>query len=108
MTSDVLFEEVLKPLVLFAFDTTIKAFHDTPELLTYKTIVTECTFLYPEHQELAVSSMHIHWKDIRPIIESHPNVTFILTHFSARYTDSDIESFFCEFHWKPKKMLHLG
>ncbi len=94
LTHDELFEDALKPLVLFAFDTTVKVFQDTPELLTYKTIITECTFLFPEHRELAVSSMHVHWEDIRPIIESHPNVTFILTHFSARYTDSDIETFF--------------
>ncbi len=87
-------EELAFPQVVFVFDSSIKVFFENPELLTFPNIVVECTFLKPEDQELAEESKHIHWDHLKSFVESNPNVLFILTHFSMRYTMAEIYSFF--------------
>lgn len=53
-------------------------------------IMVECTFFEDELVELANQSQHIHWKQLRPIFAAHPNITFMLMHFSMRYTDMSV------------------
>nr|QBK86134.1 MAG: hypothetical protein LCMAC101_07290 [Marseillevirus LCMAC101] len=81
------------PIILFAFDTTIEPFLKNKELLQFPTIVVECTFLYEKDKNIQ-KSKHIHWDDIRPIIEQNPQINFILTHFSMRYSVEEIKTFF--------------
>jgi ribonuclease Z len=83
-------DSVPKPIMAFVCDTGIDAFKQSPELLSFPFIVVECTFFEEELLELAHQSQHIHWKDLRPIIESHPKITFILIHFSMRYADLNV------------------
>jgi len=63
------------------------------------TVVVECSFIAcdmheAEAEKHAVGRGHIAWSQLRPIVESHPEIDFILIHFSERYSDSDLRTFF--------------
>lgn len=64
------------------------------KLNDYKVIMIECNFLYDEHYEEATKRHHMHYRDIKEYALQNPNCTFILNHFSMRYTYLDIERFF--------------
>ena len=57
-------------------------------------VVTECSFLWEEHRAQAVKTKHTLWADLEPVIRRFPRTTFVLTHFSLRYSDRDIRNFF--------------
>jgi len=79
---------------VFLGDTTSEVFHKHDVLFEYPVIIVECTFLYPDHEENAKSSGHIHWSHIEEIIINHPDNIFVLIHFSMRYKISEIIEFF--------------
>jgi ribonuclease Z len=85
--------EVETPIILFAFDTSIKPFLENKDLLQFPIIVVECTFFQEEDKE-GQRSKHIHWDDLKPVVEQNPQIHFILTHFSMRYSVKEIEDFF--------------
>ena len=60
----------------------------------YPVVIIECTFLEEKDLEKSVKDKHMHWKHLGPVIKQNPNVSFILTHFSLRYTHSFIIEFF--------------
>lgn len=86
---------------VFAYltDTTPDVFTRYPELLTYYYVMTECTFLPCDSKkedieiQLAEKAQHTHWNKLHPIIKEHPEVMFVLIHFSHRYTDEDLLRF---------------
>jgi len=45
-------------------------------------------------QQRAAATRHTHWTFLRPIVEAHPHVTFVLTHFSPRFSTGQIADFF--------------
>jgi hypothetical protein len=45
-------------------------------------------------QQRAAATKHTHWTFLRPIVEAHPQVTFVLTHFSPRFSTGQIADFF--------------
>ena len=85
--------EVDVPIILFAFDTSIEPFLKNKELLQFPAIVVECTFFKEKDKDIQ-RSKHIHWDDLKPIVEQNPQNQFILTHFSMRYSVEEIEEFF--------------
>ena len=84
------------PLLAYLCDTTIQVFSSHPSLLQYPFIVIECTFLEDELLTLAQTSQHIHWLHLKPYILQNPHITFILIHFSIRYTNEDLSNFFVD------------
>ena len=36
----------------------------------------------------------VHWEELRPYVCAHPEVMFVLIHFSLRYTDAEVLAFF--------------
>ncbi|KAF3937348.1 hypothetical protein ABW19_dt0203865 [Dactylella cylindrospora] len=58
------------------------------------TVITECSFLYESHREQAVKTKHTLWSDLEPIIRRHQRTTWVLMHFSKRYSDETIVKFF--------------
>lgn len=61
----------------------------------YGTIIVECTFLYEgDDIKQAKKTKHMHWDNLKPYVESHPNINFVLSHFSTRYKPKDIIDFF--------------
>jgi ribonuclease Z len=81
-------------IVAYVLDTTIECFDTNPELLEYKYVIVECTFFMDESDD--VTNRHIHWRNLKQVVNKNPDVKFILVHFSMRYTWEDIISFFEE------------
>lgn len=87
--------EVLVKQFAFICDTSIHVFDMHPEILEYPIIFIECTFLMPEDIDNAEKTKHIHWLQLEPYVRAHPDVTFMLFHFSLRLgSDETIREFF--------------
>ena len=54
----------------------------------------ECSFIYPDDLQHSIEKKHIHWSLIESYVKSYPEITFILTHFSPRYKETEIKDFF--------------
>lgn len=63
-------------------------------IFSYPIIFIECTFLESEDLPLAKKKNHMHWLQIQPHIIANPEIKFVLTHFSKRYTWIFIKKFF--------------
>lgn len=87
---------VLDYLFLYLGDTTHEVFYyeKNIDIFKYKYIMVECTFLLDENLKNAEKTKHMHWNNLKIIIENNPKITFILYHFSKRYTGEFIENFF--------------
>lgn len=81
------------PFFLFLGDTSSRILQD-PLLEQYPVIMIECTFLLPEEQKQADETKHMHWSELKPYVTAHPHITFILYHFSQRYTSKQISEHF--------------
>jgi len=86
--------EVIEKKFCYVLDTSIKVFEQNPFLFEYPVIITECTFLYEDEIEMANKKKHIHWNQLKPYVVQYPYVFFILVHFSQRYKDQEICTFF--------------
>lgn len=89
-------EEVYIPLFAFLGDTTPDVFasgsYSAKVLLDQMpVIICECSFLDGEQSN---DKGHTHWSGLKPIIEQHPHITFILIHFSLKHKRKEIEEFF--------------
>jgi ribonuclease Z len=84
------------PLIAYLCDTDNRALGCNPSLFTYKAIIVECTFLYEEHANETKERQHLHWQDLKPYVLEHPEIQFILMHFSQRYSDAEVQAFFDE------------
>lgn len=90
-------KEVKQPLFAYICDCSIKTIEQHSLLLTdYPYVIVECTFLYEDDLQNAIDTQHIHWDQLKTYIKQHPNTTWILIHFSLRYKDEDIRTFFEE------------
>ena len=112
-------EKVLIPLFCFLGDTDHRVFEDAkdinkrtlkhykkgmpeprlrPEIpnpvFNYPVIIVECTYIDPDHERDAKNDKHMHWKNLKPIVLAHPEIHFVLIHFSARYRSDYIDDFF--------------
>lgn len=87
-------EDFDAPLVAFMGDSHVKVFEENPWLFEYPVIVTECTFLDDRERERAERAGHALWSQLRPIVDAHPQNTFVLTHFSLRHSDREVVEFF--------------
>lgn len=71
-------------------------------ILTCPAIIVECSFLgaggmsEQQSEEEAISRGHVSWAQLRPVVLNSPGTTFVLVHFSERYTDDQIREYF----WK--------
>jgi ribonuclease Z len=89
-----IYEEVTRPLFAFLGDTHASVFTRNPWLFDYPVIITECTYLDDAQIPRARQVGHTVWSELRPVIESHPDTVFVLTHFSLRHSDREIIDFF--------------
>lgn len=85
---------VYEPNIAFVWDTTIHVLKNNPDILKYPVIMIECTFLYEDDYEVSVAKKHIHWRSLKPYVLKYPDTVFVLVHFSLRYTEPEIASFF--------------
>jgi ribonuclease Z len=82
------------PEFVFLGDTTHHVFLSEPNILNYKTVICECTFLTEDDLSHAEEKKHMNWINLKPIVQANPNVTFILTHFSRKYTKEFVDTLF--------------
>ena len=47
-----------------------------------------------EAEEQAIKRGHVAWSQLRPIVLDHPEIIFVLAHFSNRYKDAEIGEHF--------------
>jgi len=80
----------------FLGDTTTEPLLREPQWLQngIPVVITECSFLYPEHKRQADRTKHTIWTDLEKVVRKWPKTTFVLMHFSLRYSDNEIRRFF--------------
>lgn len=86
-------ETVDQHFLAFILDTSIAAFAQI-DIFNYNVIITECTFIKEEHMSCAKETKHINWFELLPYVKQHTNCTFVLCHFSLRYTNTELSDFF--------------
>jgi len=72
------------PLVCFTGDTMWGEHFDRPDVLNAKILITECTFLDPDHRDRASVGKHLHLDHIIQLLEKSQAEAVILTHLSRR------------------------
>lgn len=82
------------PVFAFLGDTTHRVFDSSPTIFDYPTIIVECTFLDDSHVEAAASTRHMHWSHLKDVVTKHPRNTFVLIHFSSRYSSEFVDDLF--------------
>lgn len=60
----------------------------------YSTIIMECTFLEDVDAKQAKEKKHALLSRILPFIQAHPDINFMLCHFSMKYKDKEVIDFF--------------
>ncbi|KAK3375201.1 beta-lactamase-like protein [Podospora didyma] len=99
-------EPVTAPIFAFLGDTTAQTLAAGPSWLDdLPVVITECSFLYPEHRAQADKTKHTIWEDLEPVIRKRPETTFVLTHFSMRYTEDQVRIFFRDMADPPQNMV---
>lgn len=95
------------PMFAFLGDTTIATLASEPSWLKegIPVVITECSFLYDEHATQADRTKHTKWRDLEPVIRKWPATTFILIHFSMRYSDRQVCQFFEGLDDPPENMV---
>jgi ribonuclease Z len=100
-------EQIEEPVLVFLGDTTHEVFTKHTEILQqHATIMVECTFLNNDDDDddkiqqshaRAQETQHMHWDNLRPIVQSHPDTLFLLIHFSLKYSCLRIRRFFQDY-----------
>ncbi len=75
--------------LVFCGDTTVQIFKRNPDILSYDSVIVECTFFEEEEISTARERKHMHWHDLKEVIISNPTVKFYLIHISAKYHGVD-------------------
>ncbi|KAB5545754.1 RNase Z [Coniochaeta sp. 2T2.1] len=84
------------PVFAFLGDGTAETLASEPDWLRegVKVVIRECSFLYPEHRSVANRTKHTIWEDLEPVVRKWKDTTFVVTHFSLRYSDEEVKRFF--------------
>ncbi|KAK3495035.1 beta-lactamase-like protein [Neurospora hispaniola] len=91
---------VTSPIFAFLGDTTTKTLEEEPMRgwLNDKlpVVITECSFLFEEHRAQAEKTKHTIWADLEKVVRKYPETTFVVMHFSLRYSVGQVRRFFKE------------
>lgn len=95
------------PAFAFLGDTTAATLAAEPQWLRdgIPVVITECSFLREEHRAQAAKTKHTIWADLEKVVRKWPKTTFVLTHFSLRYSDDDVRRFFAELQDPPTNIV---
>lgn len=100
----------------FLGDTTSDVFKNkNSELLKTPVIMVECTAIDDKISvKTARERGHMHWTELEPTVKEHPEITFILMHFSRSYKEEEIIKHF-ETHrysnivlWLPNQVVKIN
>lgn len=89
-------EKVFEKEFFFSGDTTHELFEldKGKNILSYPNIIIECSFVLDEDLSHAEEKKHMGWSNLKPYIQSNPDINWILTHFSQKYKKDQVEDFF--------------
>ena len=92
-----------QPILAFVLDTTIDALipeksPTSSDIIKCPIIMIECTYLEDEKEQEAERRGHVWWGGLLPFVKSSygSGKTWVLVHFSLRYTDEQIIEFFSD------------
>ena len=80
------------PIIFFSGDTNKKALPTLP-YGEFKYFIIECTFIAEEHLECLKTKEHLHYNNLEPYFKEYQDTTFILIHFSQKYTRKHLDEF---------------
>ena len=92
-------QEEEQPLFCFLGDTSTSILSESDQadqIFSCPTVIIECSFLTDDCRDNAARTKHVLWSDLKPHVIAHPETTFVLTHFSHRWTAQEIANFFVE------------
>jgi ribonuclease Z len=72
------------PLVAFTGDTAMGPHFQLDEVRQAKILITECTFIEPDHRDRAKIGKHLHVTDIVQLLDELESEAVVLTHLSRR------------------------
>ncbi|MDR2761220.1 MAG: metal-dependent hydrolase [Planctomycetaceae bacterium] len=85
--------EIRTPKIAYLGDSTIRALDETPSMYEAEILIMEMSFVARRHQSDKIRKYgHIHLDDIVKRQSKFKNKAVVLSHFSARYADKEIES----------------
>lgn len=95
------------PFLAFLGDGTAKTLLDEPEWLRrgVAVVITECSFLYAEHEAQARKTKHTCWSELEGVVRKWKDTTFVLMHFSLRYSDQEVRRFFKDMEDPPGNIV---
>ena len=85
-----LHEQVEVPMLFYTGDTDRGILEQNDALYKSEVLMIECSFIADGHQSNAAKYRHIHFDDIVEFAERFDNRIIVLTHFSRRYSRSEI------------------
>ena len=84
-------DEIRVPLVGYTGDTSPPGLDENPEFFKAKVLITEMTFVAPEHRKDKIHKHgHMHLDDFVDRLDRFENDVVIAGHFSTRYSDAQI------------------
>ena len=85
-------ESYRAPLLVYTGDTDRGILETNEAIFKSEVLMIECSFVADGHQERAALYRHIHFDDIAEYADRFENDLIVLTHFSRRYSRSEIQS----------------
>lgn len=86
-------DEVRVPIVCYMGDSAPAGLDNDPAVYEAQVLITEMTFFRPEHRKEKIHKFgHTHLDDILERAERFKNELIILTHFSTRYHDKQLQA----------------
>jgi ribonuclease Z len=83
-------EEWRRSMLFYTGDTDRGILEQNDALYKSEVLMIECSFITTGHEERAAKYRHIHFDDIAAFADRFENETIVLTHFSRRYSRSEI------------------
>ena len=83
--------EIRVPILAYTGDTSPPGLDDNPEVFKARVLITEMTFVAPEHRKERIHKHgHMHLDDFLARREQFENELIIAAHFSTRYSDGQV------------------
>lgn len=83
--------EIRVPILAYTGDTSPPGLDDNPQLFKARVLITEMTFVAPEHRKERIHKHgHMHLDDFLARRERFENELIIAAHFSTRYSDAQV------------------
>jgi ribonuclease Z len=83
-------EEWRRSMLFYTGDTDRGILETNDAMFKSEVLMIECSFITTAHEERAAKYRHIHFDDIAAFADRFENETIVLTHFSRRYSRSQI------------------